>query len=132
MTRTEEEAASAIAVVAAMVAWASMVAWAQGLCLGGARSRMRLAQALALYCGPGHRVSLDGAVALLRWFDVFAVFASESLPSLLNSPLQCVCACFNVGHKLQYEPGSATDAKPRVVENTQQSWFEKPEHGACS
>jgi hypothetical protein len=97
MTRTEEEAASAIAVVAAMVAWASMVAWAQGLCLGGARSRM--AQALALYCGPGHRVSLDGAVALLRWFDVFAVFASESLPSLLNSPLQCVCACFNVGHK---------------------------------
>ena len=58
-----------------------------------------MAQALALYCGPGHRVSLDGAVALLRWFDVFAVFASESLPSLLNSPLQCVCACFNVGHK---------------------------------
>ena len=94
MTRTEEEAASAIAVVAAMVAWASMVAWAQGLCLGGARSRMRLAQALALYCGPGHRVSLDGAVALLRWFDVFAVFASENLPSLLNSPLQCVCACW--------------------------------------
>ena len=104
MTRTEEEAASAIAVVAAMVAWASMVAWAQGLCLGGARSRM--AQALALYCGPGHRVSLDGAVALLRWFDVFAVFASESLldwlptkglPSLLielNSPIQCVCACW--------------------------------------
>ena len=88
MTRTEEEAASAIAVVAAMVAWASMVAWAQGLCLGGARSRM--AQALALYCGPGHRGSLDGAVALLRWFDVFAVFASESLPSLLNSPLH-VC-----------------------------------------
>ena len=68
---------------------------------------MRLAQALALYCGPGHRGSFDGAVALLRWFDVFAVFASESwldwlptkgLPSLsllieLNSPLQCVCAC---------------------------------------
>ena len=102
MTRTEEEEASALAVVAAMVAWASMVAWAQGLCLGGARSRMRhstLAQALALYCGPGHRGSLDGAVALLRWFDVFAVFASESLPSLLTSPLQCVCACFNVGHK---------------------------------
>ena len=97
MTRTEEEEASAIAVVAAMVAWASMVAWAQGLCLGGARSRMRhstLAQALALYCGPGHRGSLDGAVALLRWFDVFAVFASENLPSLLNSPLQCVCACW--------------------------------------
>ena len=100
MTRTEEEEASAIAVVAAMVAWASMVAWAQGLCLGGARSRMRhstLAQALALYCGPGHRGSLDGAVALLRWFDVFAVFASESwldwlptkgLPSLLNNPLR--------------------------------------------
>ena len=106
MTRTEEEEASAIAVVAAMVAWASMVAWAQGLCLGGARSRMRLAQALALYCGPGHRGSLDGAVALLHWFDVFTVFASESwldwlptkgLPSLLielNSPLQCVCACW--------------------------------------
>ena len=54
-----------------------------------------MAQALALYCGPGHRVSLDGAVALLRWFDVFAVFASESLPSLLNSPLQCVCACLH-------------------------------------
>ena len=56
-----------------------------------------VAQALALYCGPGHRVSLDGAVALLRWFDVFAVFASENwldwlptkgLPSLLNNPLQ--------------------------------------------
>jgi hypothetical protein len=111
MTRTEEEAASAIAVVAAMVAWASMVAWAQGLCLGGARSRMRLAQALALYCGPGHRGSLDGAVALLRWFDVFAVFASESwldwlptkgLPSLLNSPLQCVCACLGTNkHETQ-------------------------------
>ena len=104
MTRTEEEAASAIAVVAAMVAWASMVAWAQGLCLGGARSRMRhstLAQALALDCGPGHRGSRDGAGALWRWFDVCAVCASESwldwlptkgLPSLLNSPLQCVCA----------------------------------------
>ena len=95
MTRTEEEAASA------------MVAWAQGLCLGGARSRMRLAQALALYCGPGHRVSLDGAVALLRWFDVFAVFASENLPSLLNSPLQCVCACWaQTNMKLKRETSS--------------------------
>ena len=119
MTRTEEEEASAIAVVAAMVAWASMAAWAQGLCLGGARSRMRhstLAQALALYCGPGHRGSLDGAVALLRWFDVFAVFASESwldwlptkgLPSLLNSPLQCVCACWaQTNMKLKRETSS--------------------------
>ena len=60
-----------------------------------------VAQALALYCGPGHRVSLDGAVALLRWFDVFAVFASENLPSLLNSPLQCVCACLNVGNNMK-------------------------------
>ena len=113
MTRTEEEAASAIAVVAAMVAWASMVAWAQGLCLGGARSRMRLAQALALYCGPGHRGSLDGAVALLRWFDVFAVFASESLldwlptkglPSLLielNSYSMRLCMLGTNKHETQ-------------------------------
>ena len=60
-----------------------------------------VAQALALYCGLGHRGSLDGAVALLRWFDVFAVFASENLPSLLNSPLQCVCACWAQTHETQ-------------------------------
>ena len=69
-----------------------------------------VAQALALYCGLGHRGSLDGAVALLHWFDVFTVFASESwldwlptkdLPSLLNSPLQCVCAWGTNKHETQ-------------------------------
>jgi len=36
---------------------------------------------------------------------------------------------------LQYEPGSADGCKTassKKSENTQQSWFEKPEHGACS
>ena len=37
--------------------------------------------------------------------------------------------------RLQYEPGSADGCKTassKKSENTQQSWFEKPEHGACS
>ena len=32
---------------------------------------MRLAQALALYCGPGHRGSLDGAVAMMMILLLF-------------------------------------------------------------
>ena len=36
---------------------------------------------------------------------------------------------------LQYEPGSADGCKTessKKSENTQQSWFGKPEHGSCS